>query len=89
MELYFGRTNDTNDTFSQDNKNYYYLLESSNLEDGVVLNDSCNRSVPFATEDIPALITALNVYMEEEGTLNILIERLQEAREDNIIITID
>lgn len=85
MQIYFGATDDTDGTYVENNRNYYYMLESSPDGDGVVLHDCCDRRLPFSVEEIPALIAALTVYMEEEGEIDLLIEELQSCKEDSII----
>lgn len=87
MHIYFGNTTDTEETFTEANKNYYYLLESD--EDGIVLHDCCDRMFPLAIEEVPALITALITYMQEEGERNLLINALQDAHEEDNVFTID
>lgn len=88
MQIYFGATDDTEGTYVENNHNYYYMLESLTEGDGVILHDCCNRHLPFSVQEVPALIAALTVYMEEEGEIDLLIEELQSCKEDTIV-TID
>ena len=81
MLFYFSPTTDfTTETFEEDGKHYLYSLEIT--EEGIVISDTCNRTMPFDKADMKELGTAIfaanTVFTAEAEAEALFAKRLNE-----------